>query len=107
MLTITKDNFGKEVEQFSGVVLVDFWAPWCGPCRMVAPVLEELAEKDFKGDARIKFGKINVDEEQELATRFKIRGIPTIKIFKNGQEVEQFVGAAPKTTYLDIIKRHL
>ncbi len=107
MLAVTQENFSNEVEQFQGVVVLDFWAPWCAPCRMIAPIFEELAEKDFAGNAQVKFGKVNVDEQQELAARFKIRGIPTIKVFKGGREVDQFVGAAPKTTLLDLINRHL
>jgi len=90
---ITNDSWDKEVIQFPGLVMVDFWAAWCGPCKMVAPVVEELA-KEYEGKA--KFFKLNTDENQDLATRYKIRGIPTLMFFKNGQIVEQIVGVVPK-----------
>jgi thioredoxin 1 len=93
-IELTKDNFESVVG--NGVTLVDFWAPWCGPCRMIAPVIEELAE-DYDGKATI--AKVNTDEQQELAVRFGIRSIPTILFFKNGEVVDQMIGAAPKNAF--------
>lgn len=83
-----------------GVTMVDFWAPWCGPCRMIAPVVEELAE-EFDGKAKIV--KVNTDEEQDIAVKYGIRSIPTIIFFKDGEVVEQMVGAASKQAFADKI----
>ncbi|ADV45932.1 thioredoxin [Nitratifractor salsuginis] len=91
---LTKDNFDDTIKE--GVVLVDFWAPWCGPCRMIAPVIEELAE-EYEGKATI--AKVNTDEEQEIAIKYGIRSIPTILFFKNGELVDQMVGAAGKQVF--------
>jgi thioredoxin 1 len=91
--SVTNDSWEKEVMQSQNVVMVDFWAAWCGPCKMVAPVVEELA-KEYEGKA--KFFKLNTDENPDLASRYKIRGIPTLMFFKNGQIVEQIVGVVPK-----------
>ncbi len=90
-IELTGSNF--EATLADGVSLVDFWAPWCGPCRMIAPVIEELAE-DYDGKANIC--KVNTDEEQEIAVKFGIRSIPTIMFFKNGELVDQIVGAQSK-----------
>ncbi|HIC10787.1 MAG TPA: thioredoxin [Campylobacterales bacterium] len=90
-LTLTSDNFDSTIE--NGVTLVDFWAPWCGPCRMVAPVIDELAE-EYDGKATI--GKVNTDEQQMVAVKYGIRSIPTLIIFKDGQPVDQIIGAVPK-----------
>ena len=92
-ITITKANFEAEVLKSDKPVLVDFWAPWCGPCRMLTPVLAEVAEE--KGDA-IKVGKVNVDEEPELAAKFGIMSIPAVLLFKNGEVVANSVGYVPK-----------
>ena len=90
---ITNQNFKEEVLQSDRPVLVDFWAPWCGPCRMLAPVLEEL-ETDLAG--KVKVAKVNVDEEMELAAQFQVASIPTLLLFENGQAVRRTVGAQPK-----------
>ena len=90
-LTLTSDNFDSTIA--SGVTLVDFWAPWCGPCRMVAPVIDELAE-EYDGKATI--GKVNTDEQQMIAVKYGIRSIPTLIVFKDGQPVDQIIGAVPK-----------
>ncbi len=92
-IKITSKNWEKEVVSSDIPVLVDFWAEWCGPCRMLAPVLDELAT-ELKG--KLKVGKVNVDEEQELAAKFQIRSIPTMLLFKNGAIQTQLVGAMRK-----------
>ena len=97
-LELTNDNFDATIAE--GVTMVDFWAPWCGPCRMVAPVIEELAE-DFDGKAKIT--KVNTDEQQEIADKYGIRSIPTILFFKDGEVVDQMVGAAGKDVFAEKI----
>ncbi len=95
-IELTNENFEATVNE--GVSLVDFWAPWCGPCRMIAPVIEELAG-DFEGKANIC--KVNTDEQQELATKFAVRSIPTILLMKDGEIVETMVGAASKAAFAE------
>lgn len=90
---LTSANWDAEVTNSKGVVMVDFWAVWCGPCRMIAPTIEELA-KEYAGKAKV--GKLNTDENSEIAAKFKIMGIPTVMFFKDGQKVDQVVGAVPK-----------
>lgn len=93
VVSVTNDTFEQAVLQSDGVVMVDFWATWCGPCKIVAPVVEELA-KEYEGKA--SFAKVNTDENQDLASRFNIRGIPTLIFFKEGKVMDQIVGAVPK-----------
>ena len=95
---LNNSNFEEAVKE--GVTMVDFWAPWCGPCRMIAPVVEELAE-DFEGKATI--AKVNTDEEQDIAVKYGIRSIPSILFFKDGEVVDQMVGAASKDAFADKI----
>ena len=100
LLTITKDNFENEVLNSSLPVLLDFWASWCGPCRMVSPLIDEIAEE--RSD--IKVGKINVDEEEQLAQAFGIMSIPTLVVVKDGKIVRQTVGVRPKAEILEMLE---
>lgn len=93
IVELTSAAWDSEVLQANGLVMVDFWAVWCGPCRMIAPTVEELA-KEYAG--KVKVGKLNTDENPEVASKYKIMGIPTIMFFKDGQKVDQVVGAVPK-----------
>lgn len=93
-LKITRENFENEVMKSNIPVLIDFWAPWCGPCRMMGPIMEQLAE-EYEGKAKV--GKVNVDEEGELSQAFGVMSIPTIVLVKDGKVVKQAVGAKPKT----------
>lgn len=97
---LTKNNFKDEVLNSDIPVLVDFWATWCGPCRMVAPIVEEIADEY---DGRIKVGKVNVDEEPELAMQFRVASIPTLMVFKNGQLVNTAAGYRPKADILALL----
>ncbi|WP_097002275.1 thioredoxin [Lacrimispora amygdalina] len=101
VLKITKDNFEKEVMQSDKPILLDFWASWCGPCKMVGPVVEQVA-KETADVARV--GKINVDEEQELAQAFKVMSIPTLVVMKEGKVVKSTVGVQSKQTLLSMLQ---
>jgi len=104
MIELTDDNFQKEVLESSTPVLVDFWAVWCGPCRAIAPLVEEIA-RDYEG--KLKVGKMDVDAHQDVPIRFGIRSIPTLMMFKNGKVVEQIIGGIPKQQLLSKVTPHL
>ena len=97
--TITKENFNTEVLQSDKTVLLDFWASWCGPCRMLSPIVDEVAEE--RTDTKV--GKVNVDEQPDLAAEFGVMSIPTLLVFKNGKLVNQTVGARPKSGVLALL----
>lgn len=99
VITIHRENFQDEVLRSEQPVLLDFWAPWCGPCRMVSPIVDEIA--DERTD--IKVGKVNVDEQPELAAQFKVMSIPTLVVLKNGKITNQMVGARPKAQILAML----
>ena len=100
-LELNAQNFADTVKN-NEVVVVDFWAPWCGPCRMIAPIIEELAE-EYK-EKGVVVGKVNTDEAPEIAGQFGIRSIPTVIFFKNGEAVDAMIGAAPKQMYVEKIE---
>ena len=99
VITITKENFAQEVLQSEKPVLLDFWASWCGPCRMLSPVVDEVAEERTD----VKVGKVNVDEQPELAAEFGVMSIPALLVFEQGKLVRQAVGARPKASVLDLL----
>jgi thioredoxin 1 len=100
---VTDQSFKTEVES-TGAVLVDFWAPWCGPCKVIAPVLEEISQE--VGD-KLKIAKVNVDENPESASRFGVMSIPTLIVFKDGQPVDKVVGAQPKDILMNMLNKHM
>ncbi len=102
VIELTDTTFDQEIGKDEGVTVVDFWAPWCGPCRMVSPVIEELAEEY---DGQVRFAKVNVDDNQQIAGAFGIRSIPTIGFFKNGEAVGAVVGAYPKEALKEVIEQ--
>lgn len=101
---VTDSTFKQEVLDSEIPVLVDFWAPWCGPCRMVAPVVDEIAQQY---DGQVKVVKVNTDENPSVASQYGIRSIPTLMIFKGGQRVDMVVGAVPKTTLANTLEKYL
>lgn len=101
---VTDSSFKQEVLDSEVPVLVDFWAPWCGPCRMVAPVVDEIAQQY---DGQVKVVKLNTDENPNIASQYGIRSIPTLMIFKGGQKVDMVVGAVPKTTLSNTLEKYL
>ena len=101
---VTDEAFSQEIERHSGLALVDFWAAWCGPCHMIAPLIEQIADEY---DGRVKVAKVDVDENQRTAMRFNVRSIPSVLLFKNGTVVETVVGAVPKPYLVERIEKHL
>ncbi|MBF0568325.1 MAG: thioredoxin [Nitrospirae bacterium] len=104
VINATAANWAAEVLGAKELVLVDFWAVWCGPCRMVAPIVEDMA-KEYAG--RLKVLKLNTDENPDIASKYKIMGIPTLMLFKNGEKIDQLVGAVPKHQLKEKIEAHL
>ena len=102
--TLTKENFKTEVLDSHLPVLVDFWAEWCIPCKLIAAALAEISE-EYKG--KIKIGKLNVDEHPDVAFQYQVRGIPNLKIFKGGKIADEIVGAVPKTEIVKHVEKHL
>ncbi|MEM6426177.1 MAG: thioredoxin [Cyanobacteria bacterium P01_H01_bin.119] len=101
---VTDSTFKQEVLESAVPVLVDFWAPWCGPCRMVAPVVEEISEQY---DGKVKVVKVNTDDNPSVASQYGIRSIPTLMVFKEGKRVDMVVGAVPKTTLANTLEKYL
>ena len=101
MLTFEEKNFEEEVLKAEGKVLVDFYADWCGPCRMMSPVIDDIAKAL---DGKVKVGKVNVDSNQELAIKYDVMSIPTIMVFKNGKTIKTFVGITDKQELLEVLK---
>ena len=103
VVTLTADNFDSEVLQSVNPVLVDFWAEWCGPCKMIGPMIDQLADEN---DGKATIGKVNIDEHQQLAGQYNVQSIPTLLLFKGGQVVEQAVGARSKADLQSMLDSH-
>lgn len=103
-IKVDEQNFETEVLKSNFPVMVDFWAIWCGPCKVLAPIVSEIA-KDYEG--KVKVGKLNVDENNSISMRYGIMSIPTLKFFKNGKVVGEIIGAAPKAAILEELNKHL
>ena len=104
IVELTGENFEAEVTNAEGLVLVDFWAPWCGPCKMVAPLLDAAAD-EFEG--KVTIGKLNIDEHEGMAPKYGVRGIPTMLLFKNGEVVDTKVGALSKTQLNEFLNKNI
>ena len=104
VLEINTESFNREVISESGVVIVDFFANWCGPCRKLAPILEEV---ETELGSKVKFAKINTDENIEMAKQYQVSGLPTLMVFKNGEAVERIVGLMPKSSIITNIEKHI
>ncbi|NLZ49884.1 MAG: thioredoxin [Clostridiales bacterium] len=104
MREFTDNNFVEEVENYDGIAVVDFWASWCGPCKMLAPIFEEL---DSELGDKIKFGKVNVDDNPSISNKYKIASIPTLLVFKNGNVVDTLVGFRPKQELKVVIEKYV
>ena len=102
IITITKENFTQEVLNADTIVLLDFWAPWCGPCKMLSPMIEEIAQET---SGKVKVGKVNIDEQPALADQFAVMSIPTLLLFENGQIKTSSVGVIPKEQILSLLQQ--
>jgi len=101
---VTDDQFEGEIEKHEGLAMVDFWAEWCGPCKVIAPVLEQLAQEY---DGKVKVAKLDVDANQKTAMRFNVRSIPCVLFFKDGEHIDTVIGAVPKTRLVEKIEQHV
>jgi len=105
-MQVTDQTFKQEVEEFNGTVLVDFFAQWCGPCRTLAPIIEEL-EKDYENNNQVKIAKVNIDESKDIASKYSVMSIPTLILFKNGEKAEEMVGVKSKEELKELIDKNI